>query len=98
QIYPLAVNGFNAAESDLQAVEIPNGSGETTSRPRWVAAWPWLVGAALALAVLEGWLSGRRWERFLYRSALTARGPWARARRYAVGLQVLAILCLLGAL
>ena len=61
-----AVNQFDAAESVIAAKdtiafsvdEIVGGSGEQTKR--WADGWPWLVGAAMVLLMLEWWLWQRR--------------------------------------
>ncbi|WP_172122312.1 VWA domain-containing protein [Devosia sp. 919] len=87
----VAVPPLVGAESRLAT-----GGAAIAMPDRPVALWPWLIGAALTVLLIEAVLAGRGEERFATRELLS-RGATGRRRRLVLGTRLLTLALALGA-
>lgn len=95
--WPIAVNAFYPRESALPVADGEEPSPPIVSRPSGVGLplWVWLLLLTLLVLLIEGWMAGRRTERFLRRSALASSNPLAGRRRLLLGLRFATLVFLL---
>lgn len=88
--FAIAVNAFYPDESSLAAAEKEEPTPPTAAAPSGptLPLWVWLLLLALLILLIEGWIAGRRTERFLHYTALAGSNPLASKRRLILTLRL----------